>query len=125
MHVAWSDGAVDKRERIAVLEAAESIGHDRDSASYHLLEHWLDERPTEAMFTAWKDYVTSLLDTLTPVAQRAVRFNLFSNTRKVAEAAGGILGIHKISAAEEAALDELRSIVGGTTENTHETENVG
>jgi hypothetical protein len=122
VHVAWADGSVDRRERNAVLQAAESIGHGRCSASYHLLEHWLDERPTDEMFTAWKDYVTSLLDTLTPVAQRAVRFNLFSNTRKVAEAAGGILGIHKNSAAEEAALDELRNVVGETTENTHATE---
>lgn len=116
VHVAWADDTVDKRERAAVLDAAESIGHSRDSASYHLLEQWLEERPSEAMFTGWKDYVTALLQTLTPVAQRAVRFNLFANARKVAEAAGGVLGIHKISAAEEAALAELRSIVGETTE---------
>ena len=69
------------------------------------------------MFTAWRDYVTALLKTLTPVAQRAVRFTLFANARKVAEAAGGMLGVHKISAAEESALAELRSVVGETMEN--------
>jgi hypothetical protein len=117
VHVAWADDAIDDGERDAVLNAAESIGHCRDSASYHLLEHWLEERPSEGMFTAWKDYVTALLQTLTPVAQRSFRFSLLSNIRKVAEAAGGMLGIHKISVAEEAALAELRSIIGETTES--------
>ena len=120
VHVAWADDAVDKQERNAVLTAAESIGHNRDSASYHLLEHWLDERPPDALFTAWKDYVTALLQTLSPVAQRTLRFSLFSNARKVAEAAGGVLGVHKISAVEEAALAELRHVVGETTEHSED-----
>jgi len=110
VHVAWSDGSVEEHERAAVLEAAEAIGHRRDTPSFRLLEAWLESEPTEKMFTAWKDYVSQLLRTISPVAGRVLKHTILTRSRRVAEAAGGFLGLHKTSTEEEAALVELDSI---------------
>lgn len=108
VHVARADGNIDKRERGAVLEAAETQGHHRDSASYQLLEHWLDEPPSENLLTVWKDYVAAILGTMSgPGAKLALQDSLMKRARHVAAVSGGILGIHKVSDAEEAALAEL------------------
>lgn len=117
VHVAWADGSVDERERVAVLESLESIHHGAGQPSRQLLEVWLDNQPCDAMLTAWKHYVAALMHTLTPVARRAVKFSLISRSRRVAESAGGILGIHKTSAAEEAAIGELETAFSAPNED--------
>ena len=45
VHVAWSDGEVDKQERTAVLKAARQYGLERTDVSYLLLEGRLGEEP--------------------------------------------------------------------------------
>ena len=110
VHVAWSDGWVADRERAALLEAAESIGHRRNTASGHLLDAWLEHTPSDEMFTTWKDYVTALLEALTPVARSVIRRTLVGRSEQVAKAVSEILGIPEVSAVEEAALAELDAV---------------
>jgi hypothetical protein len=109
VHVAWSDGTVDENERAAVLASLEGADRGISEPSRQLLEVWLKKRPCDDLFTAWRHYVAALMRTLTPVARRTVKFSLISRSRRVAESAGGILGIHKTSAAEEAAIAELEN----------------
>ena len=111
VHAAWADGRIDKREGAAVLEAVETLGHNRDSASYHLLEHWLEEPPSHSLFSAWKEYVTAILNAMpNPGAKLTLEDSLMKQVRSVAAASGGILGIHTISDAEETALAELETV---------------
>lgn len=110
VRVAWADGHIDDEEKAAVLQAAESVGHAADSPSYRLLEAWLDVEPEEAVFKAWKDYVQALSGTISKQAKETLQRDLCDRARSVAEAAGGILGLHRVSHSEEVALAELERV---------------
>ena len=107
--VAWADGEIQPQERKAILEAAHSTGHGRDTASHHLIDTWLDHEPSEAIHQAWKDYVHAICEAATPELKATLKQNALKRSRKVAQAAGGILGLHKISREEEAVLKEIEA----------------
>jgi hypothetical protein len=108
--VAWADGAIDGRERGAVLAGAAEVGVGRQDVSHQLLDRWLAERPPPGLLAAWTDYARAVSATMDDEAKRALRAQLLGRTRKVAEAAGGVLGIgRKVSDAEEAVLRSLES----------------
>lgn len=107
VRVAWADGWIDERERETVLRAAAEIGCPPDTTGYHLLEVWLDERPDEKVHVAWRDYVHAILRTVVGDLRESMKRDVLARARRVAEAAGGILGIHRVSAAERTVLEEL------------------
>lgn len=107
VEVAWADGMIDHRERVAILEAATEAGIREDGPGYRMLQEWLDDKPDLELLASWKDYVAALAERLDPEAYERVRDNLLKRARKVAEAAGGLLGVGRISAAEEKKLAEL------------------
>lgn len=107
IHVAWSDGELADKERDAILKAAKSTGVNSGSPAYGLLNSWLNKKPTDDLFSAWKNFVTAIRPALSENAFEELRDAAIKRARTVAEAAGGILGIFKISATEEKALDEL------------------
>lgn len=108
VEVAWSDGAVSAEEREAVLKGAAENGISKGSASYELLARWLAERPDVRIITSWKEYVRALAKAMPPDAIAAMRDRLIERCRRVAEAAGGFLGLtSKISKVEQAAIDEF------------------
>jgi hypothetical protein len=108
VEVAWADGKVDKKERAAVLAAAEQYGLERTDVSYLLLEGRLAERPGPELLDTWKRYVGMLNRLLEAQTMTTLRGEMMSRARQVAEASGGILGIgSKISREELAKLDEL------------------
>ena len=109
--VAWADGAIDDREREAILRAAEQEGLTYETATSKVLSDWLETPPDQRVLTLWKTYIRKIWERFTPDEQWQMRENLIEATQKVATAAGGFLGIGKISAAEKAVLDDLRSIV--------------
>ncbi len=113
--VAWSDGEIQPKERDAILEAAHDIGHERDSASHHLIDTWLDHKPSEAIHKAWQDYVHAICETATPELRETLKHNAVKRTRDVAQATGGILGFHKISREQEAVLKEVERAFERTT----------
>lgn len=55
----------------------------------------------------WTEYVAELSKTLAPEAKRALSHDLLGRACAVAEAAGGFLGLAKISSSEQAVLTEL------------------
>ncbi|HEY5657263.1 MAG TPA: hypothetical protein VIY27_05700 [Myxococcota bacterium] len=114
VEVAWASGRVEKQERRAVLSAAEANGVAKGSASYQLLEQWLAERPDAAFLEAWGEYMVDLCAQLGEAERVALQQEVLGRARQVAEAAGGILGLgHKISEAEQRALDELEKAFAG------------
>jgi hypothetical protein len=110
VEVAWADGALDARERGAVLEGARQAGIAPGSTAHALLEPWLERRPDPTLLTAWIQLVRDIRDRLG--AEEAVRLkaSLLDQARAVAGASGGILGLGaKVSSAEAAMLARLES----------------
>ncbi len=110
IYVAWADGHVETAEREAVLKSAEHLGVSPASPGYELLQSWLYEKPSVELFRAWEDFIHAIRPTLSVKGFRDLHEGMTRRVRKVAEAAGGILGVHKISQGEEAAIEELNAV---------------
>jgi hypothetical protein len=110
VRVAWADGQLDPKERDAILKAAEEQGLDSSHPGYEALKSWLQEAPSDRLFESWKSYVHELANTMNKESFAKVQTEILSRTRKVAEAAGGILGLAaKVSAAEKAELAKIEA----------------
>ena len=107
VEVAWADGSLERRERNAILTAAAEQGIEPGSPSHEMLESWLDARPPGALFAAWGAYATGLAAKLATEQRAMVRSQIVERARKVAQSAGGILGIASISDAERRVLAAL------------------
>jgi hypothetical protein len=106
--VAWSDGALDEKERAAVLSAASGAGLDPSEPGYQLLTQWLAKPPGPHLVETWMGYIRGTTAKLGEDARQALKLQLLGSARRVAEAAGGFLGLSsKVSAAEEAMLAKL------------------
>lgn len=111
--VAWADGRVEEAERAAVLAHADAQGIRAGSVERELLERWLTHRPAPQLLEAWRAYVAGLCARLDPEARTRLREQLLRSTRATAEAAGGFLGLGRISGAERRVLDALAASFGG------------
>ncbi len=109
VEIAWADGEMNAKERAAICQAARDAGIPKDGPGYQLLEQWLAKKPDRDVLAAWKDYVAALAESLDADEYALVRDNLVARAQGVAESAGGILGMGKISAIEQKKLDELRA----------------
>lgn len=105
--VAWADDSMAASEREAILQAASEDGLRVDSSSHTVLSQWLEEKPGPELVNAWKQYAHALGEELDDQQARALREHVIGRSRRVAEAAGGILGLGKISSEEAAVLTEL------------------
>ena len=109
VEVAWADGRMEEPERRAVLAGAESTGIDPDSPSHGLLRLWLEDRPPPDLVTLWRDFITALCKDLDPAERRRLADRILERGLRVAEAAGGFLGLTSaVSKEERAVLEELR-----------------
>jgi hypothetical protein len=108
VEVAWADGEISASERKALIEAAESVGIQPKTAPHRLLESWLSQAPPASMLATWETYAKTLAASLEPTARDLLRDDVIGRARRVAEAAGGFLGlVSKVSAAEQRILDRL------------------
>lgn len=107
VEVAWADGKIQYEELQAILKAAEERGIKAGTPGYYLLEGWLKQKPGPELLDTWKRYAGRLQEQLGPGARDELRFRLIDRARKVAESAGGIMGMLTISKAELAVLEEL------------------
>lgn len=105
--VAWADGEIQAKERAAILKAAAERGIEPGTATYALLENWLQSKPGPELLRTWKACAHELEARLDADVGATLKEGVISRTRAVAEAAGGFLGIGAISKAEQAVLDEL------------------
>jgi hypothetical protein len=108
VEVAWADGKLETRERDAVLEGAESTGIGTDTPSHGLLRLWLEDRPPSDLTSLWREFIGAICKELSDDERRRLGANLVGRARRVAEAAGGILGLgDPVSSEEEAVLADL------------------
>lgn len=107
IHVAWANGFIEKNEREAVLQAAESAGITGDSTSGEMLASWLDDKPPSELFPAWQEYTKAMQGVLEPASYRHLHTHTVKAARKIAESAGGWLGVAAVSTAEEAAIRQI------------------
>lgn len=112
VEVAWADGTMDPREREAVLNAAAAHGVEPGSPSHALLEAWTQERPPSALYESWKEYVASLCRELSADHRWHLEEQLLGRARSVARAAGGFLGVAKVSKPEEEVIARLEQAFG-------------
>ena len=109
--VAWADGEIDDRERKAILNAASEQGLAAEKIVRKVLKDWLVQKPSDRLLALWKDYIGHIWNRFTDDEQLQMRHNLLTAAEEVAEAAGGFLGVAKISAAERAVIDDLLRVV--------------
>jgi hypothetical protein len=111
VEVAWADGRVHAKQRQAVLTAAEQAGLSSHSDAHRLIERWLDSKPEVDLLGTWKAYVQFQSQRMGTAAIQAMRDDILDRALFVAEAAGGILGFHKVAREERAKLDELTALL--------------
>ena len=108
--VAWADRKMEANEREAILKAAAEAGISTDSASYTILEKWLDEQPDDQLLASWTEYVGAMKSELDAEAVSQLKTSIVSRAESVAEAAGGFLGLgNKVSDTERGVLTKLES----------------
>jgi len=110
VEVAWADGSVDPEERWRVLAAATAFGLELGRPAHAQLELWLSRRPPEVFFEAWRRFAAQRLSR-PDAAPRARR--VLEEARRVAAAAGGVLGFGVVSSAERASLERIRAALEG------------
>lgn len=108
VEVAWCDGHVSPEERGAILRGVAEMGVPEGSPSHQLLDRWLQTRPADKARSLWANYVQAMNATLNPDSVAALKDGVIGRAKKVAEAAGGILGLgSRISNVEQECLEEL------------------
>ncbi|GGG29281.1 hypothetical protein GCM10010964_16440 [Caldovatus sediminis] len=113
--VAWADGSIEEKEREAVLAAAaETAGTGGREVDCELLDRWLKQPPPRELVAAWTDYARAVSASLDDAARQALKAEVVGRARRVAEAAGGFLGLgRRVSAAERAVLERLEQVFSG------------
>ena len=107
IEVAWADGEMDEKERKKLFEYAEKAGLRQKGLDPKVMTAWLKQKPDPALLTAWTHYIQTLCKELSADEREALRNEVMADARSIAESAGGILGLGKISAEEKAMLKTL------------------
>src|SRR5690606_10572726 len=108
VNAAWSDGKIQSREQMLLLEQAAEMGFELDSTEALTVNRWLGSPPEPGRFGEAIALLRELsqhegFEDVTPeTLQSALVF-----ARRVAGAAGGVLGIGKLSSAESALLERM------------------
>jgi len=110
--VAWADHTLEPAERRTILTAATSSGIEPGSVGYELVESWLQEQPAAELFESWKHYVAALKESIDVVSLMHLKTSIMKRAREVADCAGGILGIGRVSDQEKKILNEMESVFG-------------
>jgi hypothetical protein len=106
--VAWADGTLDAAERKAVRDAAAEAGLAGHAEAMALLDAWLASPPSHVVEEAWRDYAHAMAAKLPADARAAMERETIGRARRIAEAAGGFLGLgNRVSAAEQSVLARL------------------
>jgi hypothetical protein len=109
IQVAWADGVIQDNERVAILQGAHGKGLEEKTEGYDLLQGWLKHPPSDELFVAWEEYIKALAAQLNDEQNRLLRNQIVGFAKLVANSAGGILGIGKVSAAEERVLKRIEA----------------
>lgn len=115
VEVAWADGEMHDEERRAIHDAAAALDTGKNKLDTALLDAWLTHKPPKKLLEAWMHYVAGLCEVLSPAQRDELRHGLMDRARQVAKAAGGFLGVGKISPDEQRLLDRMERAFGAST----------
>lgn len=107
IEVAWADGEIQDNERNAILQGAHGKGLEQGSDGYELLQSWLKKKPDKGLIEAWESYIKALTGQLNDEQNKLLKNQIVGFAKMVAAAAGGFLGIGKVSASEEKVLHRI------------------
>jgi hypothetical protein len=107
VQMAWAEGGVSDRERQLIREAARARGIEDGSTAAHQLTAWLTSRPSEAFFTTTLRAIGAVLAGQPTATRAASEHDLLAYCSAIASASGGILGLGKVSAAEQQLLERI------------------
>jgi hypothetical protein len=113
VQMAWAEAGVSESERQLIAQFARERGIAEGSVADRQLMLWLEERPSEEVFARATRLIRAMLDAPAGAAGALTVDDLLKHCEEIAEASGGILGFHKISAAERALLGEIQSSLKG------------
>lgn len=106
--VAWADGRVTDAERQTVIEIVSEYAQKDPAALVGVIEQWLDDRPSEELWDAWKSYIEALRERSSGTAMAMLSEKLLEHASRVAEASTSFLSFNRIAAEKQQALDQLR-----------------
>lgn len=109
IEVAWADGMIQDKERNAILQGAHGKGLEQGSDGYELLQSWLQQRPDPGLVEAWEAYIKALVGQLNDEQNRLLKNQIVGFAKMVAAAAGGFLGIGRVSKQEERVLERIEA----------------
>jgi len=107
--VAWADGTLQDDERRHIINAAESKGLGAGTPGHELLSSWLTRKPDDSLFEAWGSYLTALLGKLNDEQVGILKTQIVAMAKDVAKAAGGVLGIGKVSGSETQVIERIEA----------------
>jgi len=109
IQVAWADGKIQDNERTAILQGAHGKGLEKGTPGYELLQTWLQKKPSDELIAAWEAYIKALASQLNDEQNRLLKNQILGFAKMVAGAAGGFLGIGRISHDEEKVLERIEA----------------
>jgi len=109
IEVAWADGEIQDNERNAILQGAHGKGLEQGTDGYDLLQSWLKRKPDPGLFDAWQSYIQALAGQLNDEQNKLLKNQIVGFAKMVASAAGGFLGINKVSSDEEKVLARIEA----------------
>jgi hypothetical protein len=112
IEVAWADGDMDDKERQELFRFAEKAGLRQKNINPAVMATWLKRRPDPALLDAWVQYIQALGGQLSAAERQALKSEVMADAHAVAQAAGGVFGFHKESAAEHRVLARLEAAFG-------------
>ena len=107
--VAWADGKLQDEERKQILVNAETKGLGPGTPGHEILSSWLTRAPDESLIEAWAGYLQALLAKLNDEQVRILKNQVVGFAKVVAQAAGGVLGLGKVSGAEEKMIERIEA----------------
>jgi hypothetical protein len=107
IEVAWADGAIDEKEKAAIMAAVQKANINQ--MDLEIVERWLSRKPEPKLLEAWMHYVQGFCEKLSKEEIDSLRKGAVERAQGIAEAAGGFLGVGKISSKEKAMLNKLES----------------
>ena len=112
VEVAWADGDLHEKERDELIKFGEKTGLRNKNVDPKVIGAWLKHKPDPALMEAWVHYVQALSSQLSETDRRALKEEVLTDARAVAQAAGGFLGFGKLSEDERKVLDRLEAAFG-------------
>lgn len=113
VQMAWADGSVAAAESGLIVKLARSRGITEGSAADRLLSEWLTRQPGPQVLASAMRLIRGVLAAQPADHPDLTADDLVRYCESIAEASGGIFGIHRISADERALLTTIAAGLKG------------